>query len=343
VNAMHVVIQNCEIRNGQREGISIEKAADITITDCSIHDFVWISSGTRMDAHCIMIDTGVSSTINGIYIRRNTIRNCSGDGTQIFGVTGQSIASYAKNVEFIDNDFIDGSSAAGLTENALDFKAVDGVVVRGNRMSGYHNNKTIVAQKGCRNIQVENNEISDGLSGMEFREEGGSAFIQENLSVIGNLIHDMSSYALKFDDVRNATVLNNTLVNIGAEPLRFESTLGSGTPSVDGGVIKNNLVLNAARAPSGTSLLSAVTVGFNGWFQASAGSLAQTTDTSGSDPGFVGSTTGNYHLAAGSPCIDAGDGVGLPYVGAAPDLGAFEYSPGGDSVSPSAIRDLRSR
>jgi nitrous oxidase accessory protein NosD len=35
-----------------------------------------------------------------------------------------------------------------------------------------------------------------------------------------------------------------------------------------------------------------------------------------------------YHLAKGSPCIDKGVEVGLPYVGVAPDLGAFESGPG---------------
>ena len=34
----------------------------------------------------------------------------------------------------------------------------------------------------------------------------------------------------------------------------------------------------------------------------------------------------NYHLGAGSPCIDAGVYVGIPYNGLAPDLGAFETS-----------------
>jgi Pel9A-like, right handed beta helix region len=33
----------------------------------------------------------------------------------------------------------------------------------------------------------------------------------------------------------------------------------------------------------------------------------------------------NFHLAAGSDLIDKGTNVGLPYVGMAPDLGAFEY------------------
>lgn len=36
------------------------------------------------------------------------------------------------------------------------------------------------------------------------------------------------------------------------------------------------------------------------------------------------------HLAAGSDLIDAGTHVGLPYLGSAPDLGAYEYDPSSD-------------
>ena len=35
-----------------------------------------------------------------------------------------------------------------------------------------------------------------------------------------------------------------------------------------------------------------------------------------------------YRLAEGSPCIDGGVEAGLPFVGAAPDLGAFEFGSG---------------
>lgn len=43
------------------------------------------------------------------------------------------------------------------------------------------------------------------------------------------------------------------------------------------------------------------------------------------DPKYVNAAGGDYHLQAGSHCIDAGVGVGLPFNGDAPDMGAFEY------------------
>jgi hypothetical protein len=51
-------------------------------------------------------------------------------------------------------------------------------------------------------------------------------------------------------------------------------------------------------------------------------------------PMFVSST--DFHLQAGSPCIDAGINVGLPYSGSAPDIGYAEYSSGAGNIPPTA-------
>jgi hypothetical protein len=42
------------------------------------------------------------------------------------------------------------------------------------------------------------------------------------------------------------------------------------------------------------------------------------------DPQFVNAAGNDFHLQPGSPVIDKGTYVGLPYNGSAPDMGAFE-------------------
>ncbi|VAX26018.1 hypothetical protein MNBD_NITROSPIRAE01-1775 [hydrothermal vent metagenome] len=334
INGNNIIFRNLEIRNGRREGIAIQVASFITIEDSYIHDFMRIESGVRIDAHCIIIETDRSPNITNIKILRNTIERCSGDGIQIFGTTGQDISEYAKNVEIIGNTFIDGTAAqSNLTENALDFKAGDTVLVKDNVMRGYTNNKTVVVQKGCRNITFEGNTISDGDRGIEMRQEGGTDFIQLNNSIKNNLIYNIASYALGFDGVKNISVVNNTLVNIAGSSFRFESTLGTSTPSVDGGIIKNNLVYQSG-SPGVKDAFSNLDIAFNGWFQASAGDLSQASDTTGTNPLFVDEATDDYRLQALSLAVNAGVDVGASFFESAPDLGAFEYNPGGDTTPP---------
>ena len=57
--------------------------------------------------------------------------------------------------------------------------------------------------------------------------------------------------------------------------------------------------------------------------------FASTADTGCTGPreadGSMPSACTFMHLKAGSPLIDKGTNVGLPYVGTAPDLGAYEF------------------
>jgi parallel beta-helix repeat protein len=117
--------------------------------------------------------------------------------------------------------------------------------------------------------------------------------------------------------------LNNTAFN---NPVNYNMLADSGYPSSH--VLRNNVAMASGTAISN---LTGGTDSFNSWSlsvtvstadfvsvdQAEA-LTARTADGSLPSIGFL-------HLVADSDLIDKGTDVGLPYSGAAPDLGAFEY------------------
>jgi len=72
-----------------------------------------------------------------------------------------------------------------------------------------------------------------------------------------------------------------------------------------------------------------INIGMNASAQINNCDLVMPSDATGSNnlnnvnPQFVSAT--DFHLQAGSPCIDTGLDVGLPYNGTAPDMGCYEY------------------
>ncbi|MDQ7052816.1 MAG: right-handed parallel beta-helix repeat-containing protein [candidate division KSB1 bacterium] len=306
-SAAFVTIRNCELRNGKRDGIDISGGArDITIENNVIHDFIWKPG---RDAHGIVTSPGATR----IRILNNTIYNCGGDAIQLYASNSDPISSYAKDILIKGNILY--TTLGSNSENALDFKGVDGARVEYNEMYGFEN-KAVVVQKGCRNLTFVGNVIHDSQRGMEFRGEAGKS--QINHRIYRNVVYNIRQYyAVKFDDVSNVEFVNNTIAFINATALRVE---GGG---VNGGRFQNNLFYKASKPSIKTTFK--VELGYNGWFDTSAGSMAGTGDISGSDPGFVDAANYNFQLKANSPAIDAGADVGVAYTGSAPDIGAYEY------------------
>ncbi|MDZ7268865.1 MAG: right-handed parallel beta-helix repeat-containing protein [candidate division KSB1 bacterium] len=306
ISGSFLTLRNCELRNGKRDGIEgAAGSSEVTIENCVIRDFVWQAGS---DAHGIVLNPGARRW----RILNNTIFNCGGDGIQLYADDKTEIANYATDITISGNIFY--TTLGSNSENALDFKGVDGCVVEGNEMYGFEN-KAWVTQKGCRNITGRNNFIHDSQRGIEFRGEGGKS--QANIRLLRNVLYNIRQYyAIKFDDVANVEILHNTLANISASSFRIE---GKG---VSNAVVRNNLIhQSGAVAVAGPF---AGQVDHNGWFNAAAKDWQGSGDVTGSDPLFKNAAQGNFELQTTSPARDAGIDVGLPYVGANPDLGAFE-------------------
>ncbi|MCG3157582.1 MAG: hypothetical protein DKINENOH_04217 [bacterium] len=306
ISGSFITLRNCELRNGKRDGIEGGgSSSDVTIENCVIRDFVWQAGS---DAHGIVLNPGARRW----RILNNTIYNCGGDGIQLYADDKTEIANYSKDITISGNLFY--TTLGSNSENALDFKGVDGCVVEANEMYGFEN-KAWVTQKGCRNITASNNFIHDSQRGMEFRGEGGKS--QANIRLLRNVLYNIRQYyAIKFDDVANVEILHNTLSNVSASSFRIE---GNG---LSGAVVRNNLI-HQSGAVSIAGPFSGQ-VDHNGWFNAEAKDWQGTGDVSGSDPRFKNAAQANFELQTSSPARDAGIDLGLPYAGAKPDLGAFE-------------------
>ena len=305
----NINLSECEVRNGSRDGIDVSgQAKNVTISNCVIHDFVW-ADPLRHDAHCIVANPGVI----GVRITGNTIYNCSGDGIHLFANNSTPVSLYVTDA-VIQNNTVYSTLGAG-SENGFDFKGGVNVTVKQNDIYGFTHNKAVVVQKGARNLRMEENMIHDSARGVEFRWEGGNS--QHNIIVTRNVFFNITGqYALKFDGVFDATVVNNTFHNSVGNSIRVEQK------GITRGIIKNNLI-HLSGAPQIMGRLAA-DYSHNGWFRSSGGSLSSLQDTVGTDPLFWNVPAKDFRLISTSPAIDRGTPVGILYHGLAPDLGAFE-------------------
>jgi len=178
---------------------------------------------------------------------------------------------------------------------------------------------------------IENCIVRDCIAhwgaGVYFASNG----ILRNCLVFGNSVtgeYDSGGgvYAHQGTVIDNCTIADN----------RADSGVGGlaaagGPITIRNTIIYNNTSSNATRSNYYISASSTTAL----WFNCCAAPLPAGTLCIAGYPGFIDRTVGNYRLAAGSPCIDAGQNAyaggatdldGNPRIaGAAVDLGAYEY------------------
>ncbi len=286
----HNRLQGIDLSGGDRDGVDGSGTGN-QVRGSRIHNF----DAGEGDAHCIVLNPGAEDWV----IADNELFDCSGDTIQLYADTAERSII---NVRIDHNDMY-FTGALSRTENAIDVKNADGLIIFGNRMHGFPDNKVVVFQKGPANIDMQCNVMFDGFTGVEFRAEDGGTV--EHIIFARNLMHDYSSYALKFDGTVGAEVFNNTFVDIGSDGLRIE---GAG---LDSGTVQNNLWVRTGSVDTGNFAAD-----HNGFWQVSSNEIASGSDVQG-DPLL----DTDYRLGAGSPMIDMGIDLGLPYAGSGPDLG----------------------
>jgi hypothetical protein len=171
------------------------------------------------------------------------------------------------------------------------------LLIDGGRWHDHYNGYAIHLYDAPQNITVRNVQIYDNIA----YKYGGGMFSYGNTKVYNNLF--------------------------------YNNTLGSWHPSGNGEYYSNTFYA----LPQFGLTISGGTVRNNIFYQASLDTSGTTTSNNlvGTNPQFVNAGTGDFHLQAGSPAIDAGmtvSGVTTDFdkrprpQGARFDIGAYEYT-----------------
>jgi hypothetical protein len=186
-------------------------------------------------------------------------------------------------------------------------------------------NNYITGNKGiAAGLWSTNYQTASGVTHWRFRNN-----IVYNCADGLQLVRGADSYVEIYNNIFD-TMTGNPWGGSGIDGAAFSGSLS-------GAKIQNNLIMNTPAAPiSIGSSLSSTLVDHN-WFyntgngntiSNSSGSTTQTNNTKGVAPQITGSGArpDPYYRGSSATCtlVDAGAGVGLPYSGTSPDIGAFE-------------------
>jgi len=325
-NVAGSTLVNSELHHGGGgAGVTtFNKATGAIIENNHIHDFVR-TTGNK-DSHGVV----VQPTSKDITVRNNDIHDNSGDSVQCLGPEGFSSLPPADGLLVENNHFYNNR------ENAVDIKTCYGVVVRNNRMHQFKPTSTakgdvVVVHYSASNVVVEDNEIYDGAKGISVggNHEGP---VPSGIVLRRNRIHGMTNAnggegtGIRLENSKGTVVVNNTVTGSATALIVGHGTGGATqSPVIRNNILDANVTVDLGGQAPGMKLSNNL---LKGGSQCKQNGAAVAVDQFISSVGDTTSSTGSADLgegfSPGSLAVDKGVDVGLPFCGAAPDIGAVE-------------------
>jgi len=288
----YITIDGFECRYTSAYGIAFENVAAGSAGDIVQNSYVHDTGNGDTGYHNALEFTDYHNNADGTKFLNNKVGNCYGHNCiEIHGDTGSPL--------------MQGNECYHWSHNCVDMHDVQGAL-------------------------VDSNIVHDGLGAGQY----GEAYYVENYGVPytvdvtwthnvvadGNFPGPTTYAAFQCQDAGGPVMChayNNTVYTVSSNMMSFYGGSDSGHISNVSIYVENNIFYNpTARGGGGY-----VVWDYNDNFQTSP---IGPHDLS-VDPMFVNAAANDFHLQDGSPVIDKGTNVGLPYNGAAPDMGAFEH------------------
>lgn len=357
----NLVFRNIEATQGLDFGFAFSDCDNVSVIDCDGHDcgndallFIngcsncSVSGGEFYDGYQRVGGT----VVTGIEIADGCF-DIAIDGVTCYGsaIHGMSIHAHSGetlpwNIEIKNSAFntntefgisilaLDGSSAPAnpditikdctINANILTGISIQktgaaaypsAVTIDGVEVTGVPANVYVVTLRGADHI-VQRNLFSSDNRGV-FLDVFSDSVFYNNTIYVPNGVAFVPALVFTATDNSGTIIKNNIISTFSAGNLCIQVT--------DGGHAGLTIDYNLYYTPSG--------VGGNRWMWRAVNSTWANWLTNSSqdgnspvpaDPLFVNHAGGDFTLQAGSPAINAGIDVGLPFSGVAPDCGAFE-------------------
>jgi parallel beta-helix repeat protein len=274
--------------------------------------------------------------IEGLHFRLPYRMDSWGTGNQIFNNTFSGpqatygAIEYGGNGGLIQGNHIQISGGGDTQDHGIYLHFGRNNIVRDNYISGfsgygihaYDEDKGDHTPRAYDNILIEGNIISDSSSRSGIILGPHDSTITMNNVVIRNNVifsNPDCGILIKYQPMSNILIYNNTIYGNASG-----ITILTAIDHLE--IVNNILASNRGGHIEISGNLTNSTITHNLYDQpASVGSGVSDTHPIFANPLFVDANSSDFHLQAGSLAIDAGIDIGIPYFGAAPDLGAFEH------------------
>jgi hypothetical protein len=317
--------------------LHLDGCGNITIDDCEIYN---------TSPHCLMIEDGCTNI---------TVQNCSFHAdTSTVGVGRNGILIYGTTANtdiLIENCTMYDIPHTGISNN-VNCSSSDTYIIRSCTI--YSNDSHgISVKKGT--IKIYDNVIYDaGGQGPRNNDRKGIRVTADaTADVYNNVVYDCTGSGIGItSDVDTVNVWNNTVENCNDVGDDFGSIgVVYRTDYAQGSIeIQNNIIYHTQSGRrcffADTSAEGAITtMDYNLWYDSTAEETMRRNGTTygtfatyqaagyepnsvmSDNPDFTDQANHDFTLQVGSPAIDAGVNVGLPYNGTAPDIGYWESDP----------------
>ena len=360
---------------GYGGGIYLENSSFCEITNNLVTEA--LSDGIFLIGRCdYNLVEGNDSSYNGrigIYLyseytegpSSNTITGNIVAGTGTNSLDGAGIAVTNGNNNIVSNNIVTSSAGSSITfvgEGCVD-NVIESNEIFDSSVTSSDRGAVSVFGSGGGNL-VKSNLVVDTWGWDELqRKYWGCGIIIDKTDgeiVFGNLVSGSHGYGINIHKSARNYIFNNTCVLNGY--LLWHTQFVNEYDSSEHNFFVNNLGysgsnLNVFAVTEGAETATGNWYNFNCWYREGSNGIIRWADQSNytleqfrllsgqaafsinEDPRMMDPAGGDYRILPDSPCRDSGFDLGEPYLGTAPDMGAFEFGLQPPLLSP--IGDLK--